>query len=118
MESTHNTSDKKELTQVMLFLSNSGFRHTTYKVTESIAKLIVKSMHDEMNSIGQAYAELAGQKTNGNAYRAQLTYYVQNNYEDVRNRILNKHNYDIGDNYGVKNFIEQMAIAYNIFADD
>ncbi len=106
---------RDQIRDVMRFLLINGFNQTTYEVTEAISILILKNLQTTNMIMGQAYVELAATEEKPDTFRARLGYNIKENYERVRKNIFEKYEYDIGNYYGVKNFIEQMAIVHSVF---
>lgn len=105
----------EELLPVKQFLLQSEFRHTTPEILHTVAHLIAKCSDDGYILMGKEYEILAPHGTSTETLRVKISYYVEKNYDDVRENIKRKYNYDIGIYFGVKTFIEQMALVYSIF---
>ena len=116
------TKDEKIPTQqskndIMQFILTNGFNHAKLDIIEGIAVLITHNLQSAIPNMQSHYAEITPVGGNPETFRVRLSYYITNNYENVRKCILGKYGYDIGENYaGVKYFIDQMTIVYSVFA--
>jgi len=108
-----------EINQIKRFMLDNNFRITTTEVLDIYAKLIYRASIAENIVMNKEYAELAATiETSDDNQRVKLAYYAKKNFEKVRDSIKSTHGYYIGEYFsGVKNFVEQMAIAYSLYAN-
>lgn len=105
-----------ELLSVKQFLTDNKFTRTTPDVLDMVAQLVVTDIHDPTFNIGKAYITLDTRTTNCDSIRMRIANHVKRNFLNVRNSILAKYDYDIGDEcFGVRNFIDQIAIVFSIY---
>lgn len=98
---------------------DNKFEITTNEILDIFAKLIYRATLAENIVMSKEYAELAATvETSNDNQRVKLAYYTKKNFDKVRDSIKNKYEYYIGNYFsGVKNFVEQMAIAYSLYAN-
>lgn len=106
---------ESDITGIKKFLLFHGFTDVSYEVLDTIAKLIASGINDENSDPSKNYTALKTGSSDWRTMRSKLAYYIKKNHERVRNSIIAKHDHDIGDYSGVKNFIEQMVIVYCVF---
>lgn len=95
----------------------NGFNFTTVDVLDALAKLIFKCTISSKLTMTKEYEELAATGNNKDSCRIKITYYVNPNYKNVYESILNNYGYNIGEHFiGLKTFVEQLAIVYSVYA--
>ena len=63
----------------------------------------------------EEYKYLARNESKGDTLRVKLTYYIKNNYDEVRNEIMNKYGYKMEKDFeGVKTFVEHITTVYSM----
>ncbi len=108
-----------EIKHIKRFMIDNKFETTTNEILDIFAKLIYRATLAENIVMSKEYAELAATvETSNDNQRVKLAYYAKKNFDKVRDSIKNKYEYYIGNYFsGVKNFVEQMAIAYSLYAN-
>ncbi len=108
-----------EIKRIKRFMIDNKFETTTNEILDIFAKLIYRATLAENIVMSKEYAELAATvETSNDNQRVKLAYYTKKNFDKVRDSIKNKYEYYIGNYFsGVKNFVEQMAIAYSLYAN-
>lgn len=108
-----------EIKRIKRFMIDNKFETTTNEILDIFAKLIYRATLAENIVMSKEYAELAATvETSNDNQRVKLAYYAKKNFDKVRDSIKNKYEYYIGNYFsGVKNFVEQMAIAYSLYAN-
>lgn len=108
-----------EIKRIKRFMIDNKFEITTNEILDIFAKLIYRATLAENIVMSKEYAELAATvETSNDNQRVKLAYYTKKNFDKVRDSIKNKYEYYIGNYFsGVKNFVEQMAIAYSLYAN-
>ena len=108
-----------EIKRIKRFMIDNKLEITTNEILDIFAKLIYRATLAENIVMSKEYAELAATvETSNDNQRVKLAYYTKKNFDKVRDSIKNKYEYYIGNYFsGVKNFVEQMAIAYSLYAN-
>lgn len=108
-----------EIKRIKRFMIDNKFETITNEVLDIFAKLIYRATLAENIVMSKEYAELAATvETSNDNQRVKLAYYAKKNFIDVSDSIKENYGYYIGDYFsGVKNFVEQMAIAYSLYAN-
>lgn len=104
-----------EVARVTRFLLSNGFTDVSLEALNVLAKLIVKNIQDENLVMRKEYAAITDE-VDCDSLRSKLGYYIKKNYSAVKKSILEKYDYDMGDDcLGVKGFVEKIVIVIIYF---
>ncbi len=78
--------------------------------------LIAKNVHETLGELKTEYALLRGIGNTPDTVRSKLIYCIRNNYDALRASIKREYNFNMGKFYGIKAFIDQMAVVFSLFA--
>lgn len=107
---------EKELPNIKHFLIfDCGFSKFTFDVITNLTKLVARNLFLGELVMTEEYKYLARNESKGDTLRVKLTYYIKNNYDDVRNEIMNKYGYKMEKDFeGVKTFVEHITTVYSM----
>lgn len=113
--STENEMGSAEVKDVMRFMVLNKFNQCTMPVLQSLSYLVWKSTTDSIANMSKEYEKLAPIGANPESVRGQLSYYIKMNYTAFRESLHTNYDYELSDYYGIKTFVDQVAIAYKVF---
>ncbi len=101
--------------RIKRFLMHSGFMDATINVIDALSSMISKYIITGKLRIGEEYESLS-KNGNKDISRHVMKYYIQKNYDAIRDIIMEKYKCYIGKYYsGNKNFIKRIAQVYITF---
>lgn len=108
--------EKRETENIKKFLALLNFIEAPVDIINNLATLIYKYTKPGYILFGQELVSLAPKGTTADSLRSKLSFYIEKNYERVRNAALDRYGCDIGDKFdGNKNFVRKMASLYLVY---
>ena len=119
-EQNKNGNDGYSEEGVKKFLFKFGFLEFTPEVLSLIVPLIISSARGEKITLDKAYNEQSKkEKITVEAVRTKLSYYIEKNFENVREAVIARWHRSIGDEFrGNKNFIMIIGTLYAIYTEE
>lgn len=121
MEKTEKVLPKTDSLQaeqrnVMRFLIMHDFNQGSMLTIRNLALLIAKNNEGLLSHLMNEYVLMATNDERPETIRAKLVYCIKQNHAPLKNAIQTTYDYNIGNFYGIKSFIDQISLVYSVYA--
>ena len=109
-----NTENRFTAAKAKKFLLSNGFCEAPLDVVNLLSDIVSRYANGEKLRVENAYKDFATDGESVEAVRAKLTFYIEKNFDRVRESLLRSYGFDINKDFmGNKNFSRKIGLIFS-----